>query len=136
MFTDRREAGLALARKLAPYEFRNDAVILAVPRGGLALGAVLAEELGLPLDIILTKKIGHPGNAEFAIGAVSLTGAAVDSALIERDGISSEYIGSMIERIREGLWQRYRLYRGTSRPLSVAGKTAILTDDGAATGRT
>lgn len=136
MFTDRREAARALARKLSAYASRKDAVILAVPRGGLALGAVLAEELELPLDIILTKKIGHPRNPEFAIGAVSLTGAAVDSALIERDGITAEYVGSMIERIRESLWQRYRLYRGTSRPLSVAGKTVILTDDGAATGHT
>ena len=136
MFTDRRDAARALAVKLKRYKERKDAVILAVPRGGVVIGAVLAEELRLPLDIILTKKIGHPDNPEFAIGAVSLTGASVDSALIEREGISPGYIDSMIARIRESLWQRYRLYRGSSRPLSVAGKTVILTDDGAATGRT
>ena len=136
MFTDRREAARALAEQLAVHKARKDAVILAVPRGGVAIGAVLAEELGLPLDVILTKKIGHPNNPEFAIGAVSLTGEAVDSALIEREGIRPGYIDSMIARIREALWQRYRMYRGTSRPLNVAGKTVILTDDGAATGRT
>ncbi len=136
MFADRRDAGRALARRLARYKGREDAVVLAVPRGGVAIGAALAEELGLPLDVILTKKIGHPDNPEFAIGAVSLTGEAVNSGLIEREGIPREYVDSMIERIRESLWQRYRLYRGTSRPMSAAGKTVILADDGAATGRT
>ncbi|MFI5360947.1 MAG: phosphoribosyltransferase [Elusimicrobiota bacterium] len=136
MFADRREAARALAEKLTRYKHREDAVILAVPRGGVVLGAVLSEELGLPFDVILTKKIGHPVNPEFAIGSVSLSGEAVDSGLIERDGIPQQYIDATIARIRESLWQRYRLYRGTSRPLAVAGKTVILTDDGAATGRT
>jgi predicted phosphoribosyltransferase len=136
MFNDRREAAQALASKLAGYKDYAQAVILAIPRGGVVIGAVLSEELRLPLDIILTKKIGHPGNPEFAIGAVSLTGASVDAALVERAGIPADYIETMIARIRESLWQRYRLYRGTSRPMSVAGKTVILTDDGAATGRT
>lgn len=136
MFADRLEAGRALAEKLAGYKARRDAVILAVPRGGVVIGAALAERLALPLDVILTKKIGHPGNPEFAIGAVSLTGEAVDAALLEREGIPASYVESMVARIRESLWQRYRLYRGTSRPMSVAGKTVILADDGAATGRT
>jgi putative phosphoribosyl transferase len=136
MFPDRRDAARALAEKLGRYEGRKDAVILAVPRGGVAIGAVLSERLHLPLDVILTKKIGHPRNPEFAIGAVSLTGEAVDSALIEREGIPAAYIDSMVARIRESLWQRYRMYRGSSRPMNVAGKTVILTDDGAATGRT
>ena len=136
MFADRRDAARALAAELARYKARKDAVILAIPRGGVVIGAVLAEKLGLPLDVILTKKIGHPDNPEFAIGAVSLTGEAVNSALIEREGIPAEYIESMVARIRESLWQRYRMYRGTSRPMNVAGRTVILTDDGAATGRT
>jgi putative phosphoribosyl transferase len=136
MFSDRLDAAERLVRKLRRYRDLKDAVVLAVPRGGLPIGAVLARELGLKLDVILTKKIGHPSNPEFAIGAVSLTGQAVDSALIEREGIPSDYIETMVARIRESLWQRYRMYRGTSRPLDVAGKTVILTDDGAATGRT
>lgn len=136
MFTDRRGAAEALAKKLIRYKARKDTVILAVPRGGLAIGAVLADKLGLSLDIILTKKIGHPDNPEVAIGAVSLTGEAVDTALIERERIPAHDIASRIEWIRESLWQRYRMYRGASRPPSVAGKTVILTDDGAATGHT
>jgi predicted phosphoribosyltransferase len=136
MFRDRREAAGRLARELSRYRDRKDAVVLAVPRGGLPIGGVLARELNLKLDVILTKKIGHPDNPEFAIGAVSLTDAAVDAALIEREGIPSGYISTEIARIRESLRQRYQMYRGAARPLSVADKTVILTDDGAATGRT
>lgn len=136
MFHDRLEAAGRLVRELEDYRGRKDAVVLAVPRGGLPIGGVLARELGLKLDVILTKKIGHPHNPEFAIGAVSLTGAAVDDALIEREGIPSGYVSSETARIRESLRQRYQMYRGVSRPLPVAGKTVILTDDGAATGRT
>ncbi|HAZ09199.1 MAG TPA: phosphoribosyltransferase [Elusimicrobia bacterium] len=136
MFRDRLDAAGRLAAKLQRYRDRKDALILAVPRGGLPIGGVLARELGLKLDVILTKKIGHPVNPEFAIGAVSLTDAAIDAALIERERIPSDFIASSISRIRESLRRRYRMYRGAARPLPVAGKTVILTDDGAATGRT
>ncbi|MFI5345968.1 MAG: phosphoribosyltransferase [Elusimicrobiota bacterium] len=136
MFADRRDAGRALARKLARYENCEEAVILAVPRGGVAVGAVLADELGLPLDVILTKKIGHPNNPEFAIGSVSLTGESVDAETIEREGIPMHAVESAIAHVRECLWQRYRMYRGASLPPKVSGKTVILADDGAATGHT
>lgn len=136
MFRDRLDAAGRLAAKLQRYRNLKDAVILAVPRGGLPIGGALARELGLKLDVILTKKIGHPANPEFAIGAVSLTDAAIDAALVERERIPPSFIASEIARIRENLRQRYRMYRGAARPLPVAGKTVILTDDGAATGRT
>ncbi|OGR92477.1 MAG: hypothetical protein A2V88_01060 [Elusimicrobia bacterium RBG_16_66_12] len=136
MFRDRLDAAGRLARELSRYRDRKDAVVLAVPRGGLPIGGVLARELGLKLDVILTKKIGHPDNPEFAIGAVSLTDAAINTALVEREGIPSAYISAEIARIRESLRQRYEMYRGAARPLPLKGKTVILTDDGAATGRT
>lgn len=136
MFRDRLDAAGRLAAKLQRYRGLKEAVILAIPRGGLPIGGVLARELGLKLDVILTKKIGHPANPEFAIGAVSLTDAAIDAALVERERIPSGFIASEIARVRESLRQRYRMYRGAARPLPVAGKTVILTDDGAATGRT
>ena len=136
MFRDRRDAARRLVRELRRYRDREDALVLAVPRGGLPIGALLARELGLTLDVILTKKIGHPDNPEFAIGAVSLSGESVDDALIEREGIPSAFIAAEIARIRESLRQRYAMYRGAAKPLPVAGKTVILTDDGAATGRT
>lgn len=136
MFRDRLDAAGRLARELSRYRDREDAVVLAVPRGGLPIGGVLARELGLKLDVILTKKIGHPDNSEFAIGAVSLTDAAINTALVEREGIPSAYISAEVARIRESLRRRYEMYRGAARPLPLKGKTVILTDDGAATGRT
>lgn len=136
MFLDRLDAGTRLARELRRYRGGKDTLILAVPRGGLPIGGVLARELNLKLDVILTKKIGHPNDAELAIGAVSLTGEAIDSARIARDGIASDSIASEIESIRANLRSRYWMYSGVSRPLPVSGKTVILTDDGAATGRT
>lgn len=136
MFRDRLDAAERLARALARYRGAPDALVLAVPRGGLPIGGVLARELRLKLDVILTKKIGHPDNPEFAIGAVSLTDATVDAGVVERDGIAPEYIAAQVSRIRESLRRKYLAYGAGTRPLAVAGKTVILTDDGAATGRT
>ena len=136
MFRDRLEAGGRLARALARYRNSKDALILAVPRGGLPIGAALARELNLPLDVILTKKIGHPDNPEFAIGAVSLSDETLDAELIEREAIAPEYVAGEIKRIRESLRRKYQMYRGGARPPSVAGRTVILSDDGAATGKT
>lgn len=136
MFHDRHDAAVRLAGKLSGYRGRRDALVLAIPRGGLPIGAELARRLGLRLDVILTKKIGHPYNPEFAIGAVSLDGQTIDAALAAREGIPADWIAAEAARIREGLRERYRLYHGAGEPAPVAGKTVILTDDGAATGRT
>ncbi len=136
MFHDRHDAAVRLLRRLQGYRGRRDALVLAIPRGGLPIGGLLARELGLPLDVILTKKIGHPYNPEFAIGAVSLTGETLDEGLARREGVSAEWLASEVARIRGTLRERYRLYHGAGEPLPVAGRTVILTDDGAATGRT
>lgn len=136
MFHDRRDAALRLVRRLERFRDRADALVLAVPRGGLPVGGTLARELGLKLDVILTKKIGHPDNPEFAIGSVSLTDETLDEELVAREEIPARYLDAQIARIREGLRTRSRLYHGEGGPLPVAGTTVILTDDGAATGRT
>lgn len=128
---DRQEAGFLLAEKLMHYQNTN-AVILAVPRGGVPVGYEIALRLQLPLDIVLSKKIGHPLNKEFAIGAVSL-----DSTIIDKHpDIPNEYIEQEIIRLRKSLTEKYTLYRGHRKPISVEGKTVILVDDGIATGNT
>ena len=128
---DRKEAGMLLSEKLEKYQ-GIDAVILAVPRGGVPIGYEISKNLHLPLDIILSKKIGHPLNKEFAIGAVSLDSSFID----EHPEIPSAYIESEIKKLRESLKDKYNLYMGDRKPIDVRGKTVIVVDDGIATGNT
>ncbi|MBG6062738.1 putative phosphoribosyltransferase [Flavobacterium sp. CG_9.1] len=131
LFKDRLEAGLLLSQKLNKYKHTNT-IILAVPRGGVPVGNSLAKNLHLPLDIILSKKIGHPYNKEFAIGAVSQ-----DSIIIDHDDkIPQKYIDAEIIRLQEFLRGKYEYYRGAQQPLDIENKNIILVDDGIATGNT
>lgn len=136
MFKDRFDAAHRLAAKLIAYKDNADVVILAVPRGGLELGSVLSKELHVPLDVIFTKKIGYPGNPEYAIGAVSLEGIIVDKRFLNFSEDMNEYIQKEATRIRELLEKRYRAYRGDKPPLDLTNKVVIVTDDGVATGST
>ena len=136
MFLDRYDAGGRLAARLKGYEGRKDAVVLAVPRGGVVVASVVALELRLELDVILTKKIGHPYNPEYAVGSVSLTGEEIDQEVVDFEGILPSYLSREIERLRQALRERYDLYRGGRQPVPLAGRTAIIVDDGAATGLT
>ncbi|WP_431215126.1 hypothetical protein ACQ86N_10605 [Puia sp. P3] len=113
MFTDRIDAGFALAEKLKKYA-RMEGVILAVPRGGIPIGYVVAKRTGLSLDLLMTKKIGHPQNREYAIGAVSLT----DSFLLPHIGVSSAYIKAETEQIRKRLKEMRLKFMGTAEPLA------------------
>jgi predicted phosphoribosyltransferase len=135
MYRDRLDAGERLAAALEKYRGRRDAVVLAVPRGGLPIGAVVAEALGLPLDVMLTKKIGHPENPEVAVGAVALMGAEI-SPTAEELGVSDYYLREQIRFLRAELRLRHALYAACGSPVPVAGKTVLLVDDGAATGMT
>ena len=131
MFKNRVEAGLLLAAKLKKY--KNDpGIVLAVPRGGVPVAYAAAKELGFPIEIILTKKIGHPMNKEYAIGAASLT----DYFIIPHQNISEEYIQQEVERIRTRLKEMYKIFMGVREPESLEGKTVIVIDDGIATGNT
>ena len=128
---DRIEAGLLLSEKLKKYQNSNT-IVLAVPRGGVPVGYVIAKNLHLPLDIVLSKKIGHPNNKEFAIGAVSSDSMILD----EHPNIPKKYIDSEIIRLRQLMKHKYELYMGNRKPLDLKGKNIILVDDGIATGNT
>jgi predicted phosphoribosyltransferase len=128
---DRKEAGLLLSEKLEKYQ-DTDTIILAVPRGGVPIGFEIAKNLNLPLDIILSKKIGHPLNKEYAIGAVSLDSTIID----EHPEVSNTYIEAEIKHLRELLQEKYAVYMGNRKPIDVKGKNVIIVDDGIATGNT
>lgn len=130
-FKDRKEAGQLLADRLLDYK-NTEAVVLAIPRGGVPVGDEIARELELPLDIILSKKIGHPENPEFAIGAVSLDTEIMDPGT----EVPDTFIYKEIQRLKQILRQRYDLYESRLEMLQLKGKTVILVDDGIATGST
>lgn len=131
MFKDRLEAGLLLASRLR--KFRNDpGIVLAVPRGGVPVAYAVAKELGFPVEVVLTKKIGHPMNKEYAIGAASLT----DYFVIPHENVSEEYIQRELKDIHLRLREMYRRFMGDKEPESLEGKTVIIIDDGIATGNT
>lgn len=132
LFKDRKHAGEELASRLREMRGTN-AVVLAIPRGGLPLGAVISKRLGLPLDVVLTKKIGHPYNREYAIGAVSLKGRILEAQAGEAD---KAYIESETSRIRDLLKARDAQYHQKREALQIRGKKVILVDDGIATGST
>ncbi|MDO8366813.1 MAG: phosphoribosyltransferase family protein [Saprospiraceae bacterium] len=131
MFTDRLEAGSLLAQKLNQYKDQHG-VVLAVPRGGVPLGYIVARDLNLPLELLLSKKIGHPENEEYAIGAASLT----DRYLSSRVHVSPEYIEAETARVRARLQAMKEKFIGDHQPESLEGKTVIVIDDGIATGLT
>ena len=132
MFINRTQAGRMLAEQLKDYKGTN-ALVLAIPRGGLPLGAVIAKTLDIPLGVALSKKIGHPGNKEYAIGAVSLNSVVLDR---QAEGISKSYIESEVEKIRTILRERQQMYYRNRSPESLRDKTVIIVDDGIATGNT
>lgn len=131
MFKNRQDAARQLAGKLNKYQ-NKEGVVLAIPRGGVPVGFEIALHLHWPLDIVLSKKIGHPTNKEYAIGAVSSTGRIINQGV----PVSSDYIEEETARIRSALQNNYHKYRGGRTPEPVTDKTLILTDDGVATGHT
>ena len=131
MFRDRIEAGLLLADKLKKYK-TDPGIVLAVPRGGVPVAYAVARELGFPIEVILTKKIGHPMNKEYAIGAASLT----DYFIVPHDGVTEEYIQQELLRVRSRLREMYTRFMGDKEPENLKGKTVIIIDDGIATGNT
>ncbi len=131
MLKDRIEAGLLLSEKLKKYQNSNS-VVLAVPRGGVPVASIIAKSLHLPLDIVLSKKIGHPYNKEFAIGAVSMDSMIID----EHPDVPKEYIEKEIVRLRKLMQEKYGIYMGNRTPLDIKDKNIIVVDDGIATGNT
>jgi predicted phosphoribosyltransferase len=131
IFKDRYDAALNLIPLLEKYR-KETGVVLAVPRGGVPIGYHIARAFHFPLELLLTKKIGHPASKELAIGAVSLVSEVID----DRHHVPEEYIEHEIKKIRESLRERYKKFVGDREPEDLQGKTVIIVDDGIATGNT
>lgn len=136
LFEDRREAGRRLAAVLEDYRGQN-AIVLALPRGGVEVGYEIAQALCLPLDVIMARKIGAPGNPEYAIGSVAETSAVeLNRDEVEAWGISEQYLDRAIAEAKEEIARRVRQYRGGRELPSLTDRTVIVVDDGIATGFT
>jgi putative phosphoribosyl transferase len=137
MFRNREEAGRILADKLSQYRNDPTALILALPRGGVAVGYQLSLALHLPLDVFITRKIGAPGNPEYAIGAVAETGScSLNQEAVNSFGLSQHELDRLIHVQEKEIARRKDLYRqGRSLP-QLTGRTVFLVDDGIATGST
>ena len=136
-FRDRKEAGYLLGQKLlsATKGPRENWVVEALPRGGVPVGYEVAQVLQIPLEVFLVRKLGVPGNPELAMGAIASGGICLINSDVIRDlGIPREFIQIEIDREKELLHQREALYG--QNPTDFSGKTALLVDDGAATGAT
>jgi predicted phosphoribosyltransferase len=136
-FLDRFEAGRLLAERLRHYAGRDDVVVLALPRGGVPVAHEIARALDAPLDVFIVRKLGVPGHEELAFGAIATGGVRVLNADVVRDlGIPPAWIEAVTEQQQRELERRERVYRDDRPAPDVAGKTAILVDDGLATGST
>ena len=137
VFRDRREAGRQLAGRLRRYRDQPRTVVLGLPRGGVVPAVEIAAALRLPLDVIIARKIGAPGNPEFAIGAIAEGGDAyLNEEGLALSGASREYVADEIRHQRDEIARRQERFRD-GRALSLPDKpTIILVDDGIATGST
>jgi len=135
-FDDRVDSGKRLASALRNFSGKKG-IVLAIPRGGVVVGYVIAKTLNLPLDIIIPRKIGAPDNPELAIGAVAEDGTAIlDQYLIKYLGVSPEYVIEEAERQKQEIRRRLKLYRQDLSYPDLNGFDVIVVDDGIATGST
>lgn len=135
LFRDRADAGEVLAGRLGHYAGRPDVVVLALPRGGVPVGYEVARALGAPLEAFLVRKLGVPGHEELAMGAVATGGVrVVNDTTLEALGISEAELDVVTERERRELRRREERYRRGEPALELAGKVAVVVDDGLATG--
>jgi putative phosphoribosyl transferase len=131
VFKDRKEAGKRLAINLQKYK-KDEGVILAIPRGGVAVAFEVAKLLKWPMDLMLIKKLGHPKQKEYAIGAVSLKSIVV----LPHPDVFNDYIKAEADLIRQRLREMRKIFLGYEPPVPVSQKTVIVIDDGIATGNT
>ncbi len=137
MLKDRYDAAYQLITKLKKYKGDKNAILLAIPRGALEMGAALRDDLKIPLDIVVTKKIGAPGNEEYAIGSVGPDGSVqVNPDAVAGYGIPQSYIDDEAKRLKHVIKRRYEDYRGDPNPPDLKDKIVIVVDDGIATGFT
>jgi putative phosphoribosyl transferase len=134
-FRNRREAGMLLARELDPYANRNDLIVLGLPRGGVPVAYEVASALHAPLDVFVVRKLGLPGHEEFAMGAIASGGARVlNRDVLRQFEVTTPDLAAVTNIEQRELERREHLYRGGVPFSDVTGKTAILVDDGIATG--
>lgn len=137
LFRDRREAGHLLAAHLREYADRSDVLVLALPKGGVPVGAEVASTLGAPLDVLVVRKIGVPWNPELAVGAIASGGMMVlDIPVIDYLDLTHAQLDPVIRAERLELARRERVFRVGHPFPTIAGKVVILVDDGLATGAT
>jgi putative phosphoribosyl transferase len=135
VFIDRRDAG----EKLAPAvvgRVHGDVVVLGVPRGGVLVAVPVARALGAPLDVVVPKKIGAPHNPELGIGAIAPGVRVLDDELIARLRVPAHYVEEETARVEAEIARRAERYRAGRPPVALAGRTAVIVDDGVATGGT
>lgn len=135
MFQDRAEAGRRLAEALA-HLGREGAVVLAIPRGGVQVGAEVAQMWGWPLDIVIPRKVRAPGNQELGLGAVAPGVRVLDERMVRALRVSPEYLEKEIAVEEEEIRRRSEAYRAGRPPVDLQGKVAVVVDDGVATGGT
>ncbi|WP_376789207.1 phosphoribosyltransferase [Thermoflexus sp.] len=139
-FRDRKDAGQRLAealRDLEPEARAGQVVVMGIPRGGVVVAYEVARALQAPLDVVLSHKLGAPGNPELAIGAVAEDGTLwVDPRAIAELEVSPAYMEEEVRRQQEELRRRSALFRGARPPIPVEGRTVVVVDDGIATGAT
>jgi predicted phosphoribosyltransferase len=137
VFADRSQAGQILASRLGAYGGQPDAVVLALPRGGVPVAYEVAKGLSLPFDVFIVRKLGVPGHEELAMGAIASGGVRyINEEVTHQLGIDDQTIDAVSEREEREIQRREHLYRGGRPALDVCGKTVILVDDGLATGST
>ncbi|MDY0087552.1 MAG: phosphoribosyltransferase family protein [Coriobacteriia bacterium] len=133
MYRDRIDAGRRLAKELTRFADDAEAVVLGIPRGGVIIGGEIARELDLPLDVIIASKIGAPHNPEYAVGAVDADGRVTANPDAGYDVAELEVLA---RPVRDKIRRRIELYRGGEEAIDLEGATAIIVDDGIATGLT
>jgi putative phosphoribosyl transferase len=136
LFRDRIDAGKRLAQRLESYR-RASPVVFAIPRGGVPVGAEIARWLDAELDVVVARKLGAPVHAELAIGAVTADGERfLNQDIISQLGIDDAYLKQITKEQGEEARRREQRFRAGRPPVDVKGRTALLVDDGLATGAT
>ena len=137
IFQNREEGGVRLSERLNHYRRHPEAIVIGLPRGGVITAAAVARSLELPLDVIVVRKVGCPGNPELAVGAIMEDGTEVlNEEMLERLGLSRRDIALTIEEEQLEARRRLKVYRGQRPPLVLKDRVTLLVDDGIATGAT